>query len=415
MRKVLFFVCFVLIGSLVFTQWRTMAQNANYGGDLAYLPFATKPEAPLTPVAFLETFDGEPSEPTPWNPTYWDVTVHSRDIGTWFTLQSMDAMHSSACEGPPLTHPINQYEDAVFSCRNHMMTAINAGGYGLIYLTPNHMVDFSEETAVIRFDMSTLRSSKRDWIDIWITPYEENLQLPLEDWLPDLNGEPKNAIHIVMDLADNSFRAYAIINHHEIEIPRKASAPYDQFLDPSPMRRDTFELRVSTNHIKFGMPDYNFWWIDRNITPLDWSQGVVQFGHHSYNPEKDCDFNGTCGPNTWHWDNVSIQPAIPFTIIPADRRYADKNHITVHFQTAAPTGSHLRFAGIGKNIEVSFDGGVSWQDAQQQMQEKDVEGAFASYWTPIPAGASQVSFRGQTWWGGDWQVRDVSIWSLNGN
>ena len=87
------------------------------------------------------------------------------------------------------------------------------------------------------------------------------------------------------------------------------------------MQRDTFELDISKNHIRFGMPQYNFWWVDADIPTLDWSQGVVQLGHHSYNPEKDCNYDGTCGPNTWHWDNVSITPAVPFTILRADQRY----------------------------------------------------------------------------------------------
>lgn len=36
------------------------------------------------------------------------------------------------------------------------------------------------------------------------------------------------------------------------------------------------------------MPAYNFWWIDATIPNLGWDMGVVQFGHHSYNPTKDC-------------------------------------------------------------------------------------------------------------------------------
>ena len=40
---------------------------------------------------------------------------------------------------------------AVFQCRNHVMTAINASGYGVIYLTPNHLVDLSLERSVISF------------------------------------------------------------------------------------------------------------------------------------------------------------------------------------------------------------------------------------------------------------------------
>ena len=40
-----------------------------------------------------------------------------------------------------------------------------------------------------RSPTSTLRTSLRDWFDIWVTPHEDNLELPLDDWLNvDLNG-----------------------------------------------------------------------------------------------------------------------------------------------------------------------------------------------------------------------------------
>src|SRR5207302_8424505 len=87
--------------------------------------------------------------------------------------------------------------------------------------------------------------------------------------------------------------------------------------------RTTFELHLSRTHLKFGMPAYNLWWMDGDIADLGWSSGVVQLGHHSYNPDKACDFNGTCGPNTWHWDNVSISAAVPFTILRATPRAVD--------------------------------------------------------------------------------------------
>ena len=68
----------------------------------------------------------------------------------------MDAAHGPGCEPPPATHPTSDYGDAVYLCKDHMMTAINAGGYGMIYLTPDRQIDFSEGEATIRFDVSTL-------------------------------------------------------------------------------------------------------------------------------------------------------------------------------------------------------------------------------------------------------------------
>lgn len=380
------------------------------------------PTATPVPAGFVETFDGSPAHPQPWHPANWDVTVHSRDLETWNTLEPMAAMHGSDCAAPPATHMISSYEDAVFLCKNHLMTSILAEGYGVIYLTPNQLVDFSNDEATISWDMSTARSSGRDWVDLWITPYQDNLQLPLEDWLPDLDGEPRNAIHIRMDLAngDTVFRTSIIRNFETIELPEQnLEDGYESFLTPDAKRRDKFELRISRNHIRFGMPAYNFYWIDSAIPELDWGQGIVQFGHHSYNPAKDagCPINQTaktgCAPTTWHWDTFNINPAVPFTILRADQRVVDAETAQINFPAPAPENAHLRFAGIGDKLEISFDSGNTWQAAVQQAQEKSAEELFSSYWTPIPAGTQSIQFRGDDWWGGPWVARDLSIWALD--
>jgi hypothetical protein len=374
-----------------------------------YLPLiATTPT-----VNFLAAFDGAPGVPQSWQPADWDVTVHSRDRDYWYELEPMQAVHGDHCDAPPATHLVNSYDHALFQCNNHLMSAIRASGYGVIYLTPNRLVDFSAGEAVIRFDVSTLRTSKRDWIDLWITPYEDNLQAPLEDWLPDLNGEPRQAVHIRMDFGSGtppggSFEGELIQNFEAVELPQNASAGYETFLTPSATERQTFELRLSATHIRFGIPAYNFWWIDTPIAGLGWNQGVVQFGHHSYNPMKDCP---TCSPNTWHWDNIAISPSIPFTILRADRRYVQAGSELINLTTPAPAASHLRFSGIGEELEVSFDGGTSWQLAQMQAQEEYHGDHFRTYWTPIPAGTTTIHFRGQPWYGGGWHARDISVWS----
>ena len=160
------------------------------------------------------------------------------------------------------------------------------------------------------------------------------------------------------------------------------------------------------------MPAYNHWWIDTRTADLGWSQGIVQLGHHSYSPFK-CD--GRCQPNTWHWDNVGIEPAVPFTIVPGDRRWASEEQgTTVEFAAPAPPESHLRFAAIGTGLEVSFDGGATWQVAEARpiREGKDATNTFLSYWTPMPAGATSATLRGRDWLAGSWRARDFSIWSL---
>jgi hypothetical protein len=369
-----------------------------------------------TTAAFLEEFTGSPTTPLPWQPTDWEITVHSRDRETWQTLETMSADHSHHDCGPtPGSHTMSAYTQTVFLCRDHLMTAINASGYGVIYLTPNQMVDFSTGEAVVRFDLSTLRRSNRDWIDLWLTPYEDHLQLPLDEWLPDLQGEPRRAVHIALAISNNSaFRGdiFADFQPTPLPITPEGWQGYETFLTPSATRRDTFELRISRTHLKFGMPAYNFWWIDTPIADLGWSEAVVQFGHHSYNPEKACDFDGTCRANTWHWDNVLIQPARPFTLLRGNvRAVGPTDNRPLHFTAPAPANAHLRFSGIGNNLAVSFDAGATWQPAQKQVQERNAEEHFSSYWTPAPVGATHVQIRGDQWWGGDWHARDFSIWA----
>jgi hypothetical protein len=294
-----------------------------------------------------------------------------------------------------------------------MMTSLYASDYGVIYLTPNYLVDFSEGEAVIRFDVSTLRTSNRDWIDVWITPYEDNLQLPLEDWLPDLNGEPRQAVHVRMEFGErddvqSAFGGEVVSDFVAEALPEQEWAGYETLFEPSARERQSFELRLATDHIQFGVPEHDFWWLDTAIEPLAWSRGVVQFGHHSYNPLKNCD---ECQPNTWHWDNIQIEPAIPFTIIRAEGGPVTESAPETRFPLAAPAGAHLRFAGIGDEIEVSLNGGRDWQEATPQAQESRADEHFRSYWLPVPAGTSEVIFRGQDWWGGPWWVRDISIWA----
>jgi hypothetical protein len=316
-------------------------------------------------AGFLEPFDGRPAAPTPWHGRGWDVSVHSRDRETWNELEPMAAHHGADCSAPPNAHVITRYEESVYHCNNHLMTAINASGYGLIYLTPNQLVDFSSGEAVVSFDMSTFRSSGRDWVDLWLTPYEDHLQLPLDGWLPDLGGEPRRSIHIRMgdSSGGTNFSASVFRDAQLQELKGTWWIGYERALTPSAVRRDPFELRISRTSIKFGMPTYNLWWLDEQIADLGWDTAVLQLGHHSYTPTKDC--HRPCAPNTWHWDSLAIQPAQSFTIISGSQRWASAERgTTVSFERPAPAGSHLRFAGIGSDIRFSVDGGATWQAAQ---------------------------------------------------
>ncbi|OAI42475.1 hypothetical protein AYO38_03075 [bacterium SCGC AG-212-C10] len=390
----------------------TMEHNGHDG------PVSQSEKAGCTPTAstgtyangvFKDTFDGSPASPLPWCPPDWDIAVNSRDQGTWYQLEEMAAQHGADCGAPPATHAISNYLDTVHQCKDHVMTSMFATGYGVIYLTPSYLVNFSNGEAVISWDMSTTTPSKRDFVDLWITPYQDNLQLPLDDYLPDLQGEPRDAVQIRMDQSETGpiFRARVVNDFQSTELASDWWTGYHTVLTPDAARRDTFELRISKTHIKFGMPKYNLWWIDANVADLGWSTGAVQFGHHSYNPFKD----GNGGPNTWHWDNVSIAPAIPFTMVKAKERFVDTDDQVADFTAPAPDNGHLRFSAIGQ-IKVSFDGGKSWLDAQKQAQERDAKDHFATYWMAVPKGTTSVTFRGgPDDYQRDWMAKDFAFWA----
>lgn len=363
-------------------------------------------------------FDGDPATPQPWNPPTWDVAVNSRDTPTWGKLEEMEAQHGPDCSPYPATHSNSTYEGSVFICKNHVMTAINAGGYGEIVLTPDHLVDFTNGEATIRFNVSTLRTSFRDWIDITVTPFEDNMVLPLTLLPPvDLQGPPKRAIQVKMDQFNGSiFRAVQIDGFQVHDLPSNDSTSVESLVGaPSATKRTTFELSLSQSHLRFGAPEFGYNWVDTQLSGLNWTRGVVQLAHHSYNPTKDCTpaADLQCTPNTWHWSNFSISKAVPFTMLKGSPRVAHEGTpAVVDFPAAVPGPGFLRFAGIGA-IDFSLDGGRTWRAANRQAQSFDYGEHFSNYWTPVPAGTKSVAIRGRDWFAGPWWVRDISIWSTD--
>lgn len=377
----------------------------------ATVPAATATTATTTaattapvPVAsadtFVETFDGDPSSPLAWHPAYWDIQYHSRDLGTWVTPPAVDAHHGPNCSPSPDMHRVTTWEQSTFVCLGHGHTAIDTSGYGEIMMTPDVLVDFSSKPGTVQWATSTLITSARDWTDVWITPWEDNLALPLADWLPDLQGEPRNGIHVTMDFGQPVFNINVIRNHQSTTVGRLA---WPTSLIQSWRDREPFKIELTRTGLTLSIPNH-----DASTTvkfaDLGWSTGVVQFGHHSYNPTKD----GAGFANSWGWDNIAISPAVKFSMQQLTPRILmDKG--TLSFPAAA-AGSKLRFAGI---CAIDIDFGNGFTRVAPQPQERDVVEHFSSYFVDVPAGATSATFRfsGDGWYSGfDCAVKDAAIW-----
>ncbi|MGE3077129.1 MAG: hypothetical protein AB7N24_20565 [Dehalococcoidia bacterium] len=379
-------------------------------------------ENPSQSGPFLATFDNNPDSPVPvCGAAGWDVIVHSRAPATWYSLDPIDAQHGSDCAGPPATHHLDgSHAAAFFNCRNHVMTSINGSDYGAIYFVPNQLVDLGNGPVTIQFDLSTERMSTRDWIDVWVTPWDDNMVLPLEAPDPDLQGPPQNSIQVTNRPGEGSPILLTTRNGEgKGYAPGWAVSPLDEGIVAGTNQaavRQTFELTLTKTSAKFERlasataPALVFW--DEQIDfPFD--TAVLQFGHHSYNPRKD----DSGVPATWHWDNIGISKAIPFSMLRSVERYADSDNPVVQFTEPSPAGAMLRFAAIGA-VEISTDGGKTWQAAHRQESIDEEEGNhhpehFSSFWMAVPAGVQEIAFRfsPDDWYAGPYFAQDIALWS----
>ncbi|MGB7184830.1 MAG: hypothetical protein WBD51_23075, partial [Burkholderiaceae bacterium] len=286
-------------------------------------PDESSVSTPAGTTQFIDTFDGAPEIATPFTSMNWDITRQNRDNDQLHQMTPMQADHGQSCGAAGDTHTVTNYQDLVYQCNNHVMTATYGksqyGGYSMIYLTPNQTLN-TQADFELSFDVSTFQTnSARDWIDLWITPYDKNLQLTLDNWLPDVQGEPLISLHIRQQ--HEGFWTVDAIESGAISRLPGSYIARNNHVTPSKMQRTRHVLRVTGDRMQFGLPDYNVWWYDGPVPPVlrGTNAAIVQLGHHSYTPDKDCG-SGGCGPNTYHWDNISLTPSTSFTMIHADRR-----------------------------------------------------------------------------------------------
>ncbi|MEM7798122.1 MAG: hypothetical protein AAF633_02940 [Chloroflexota bacterium] len=376
---------------------------------------------------FVETFDGSPSAPQAWTSPSWELTIHQRDQDRLYEMLPMGADHGPNCEPPPATHTVTAFEDNLYICHNHMMTAnygqSDIGGYGLVYFTPDRLIDTTGDF-FIEFDVSTYRvNNLRNWFDVWITPYDKNLQLTLNNTWPDLQGPPTESIQVMLTKENRLLLLFHDGGSETALLAFDDLRGFESVLEMSRKTRTTFRIEVEGDQLKIGLPAQGLWWYDRAAPEMfrrsNFREAIVQFGHHSYTPEKECAqtfFPSECADqkaDTFHWDNVTLYPASPFDLIHGSPRLITASSASKIFilDQPAPSNAHLRFGGIGKTLEVSFDGGETWETAQQQAHTRsNIEEHFGSFWMPIPAGTTAVHFRGEDWFNGEWAVRDMSVW-----
>ncbi len=393
-------------------------------------------------MGFVESFDGHPAQPENYaNPHSWDffvLGVNSREPNL--------AQHGPNCEAPGFpynasnSHPFSTESQAVFICNDHLMTSPGLSGYGAVYMTPPAVADFSRGPARIAWDMSTLRTNSRDWVYVTLTPFNEHHEMP---YLNTDQHIPPHNIKVALGGA-NTFLLYQNggFDNSRLGQQDNSSTWNDVFhaqtppTEESPIRRDTFEITLSRTAISLCMPNYAyrgqqpFCWA-RNVQlrePLDpavWNdQATVQFTHVSYNPEKSCEdgalANGFdantvldsqsivhnaygdahCPPNTWHWDNVSINPAVPYSVIqsvPESFTSTSPRAFTVPFASPAPADAFLSFVSFGDTpqLAVSFDGGASWLPPRFQESTSFAHPEVGeNVLMPIPAGQQSVMVRG---------------------
>jgi len=436
-------------GRLPFQAPRTLPQTAHVqhqtNEGLPAAPPAPTIQPSLAPIqtapvgTFSYTWNGTPAAPLAWTPGAvddWDLlasTDFPSDQGG-----TMQGRFGADCSPPPATHTLRALADSAYLCRGQLMTAIDGGGdapktYGGVVFSPAQLADLGQGTSTIGWQVSTLRSSANDWWDVWLTPFDENLVAPVAPGeAPAFNGVPADAVHVRMNNGTcpgsgqpatlgttngvpigTVFNVEVFANHRATRVDGPGFQPC---LESAVGRvtADTmgsFRLEVSQGHVRLSVARAGGGAVvlaDAQVK-LPFQQAVVQFAHHSFDPVQACGHDGTCGPNTYRWSSVSINPSIAFTMLrPPGGASVHGQSTTLRLPQPAPAGSHLRFYAFG-STRVGFDGHAAQPAAAQPGQEAGT--GEASYWVAVPAGATSVTLSGTGASGLPWWVLDAAVWA----
>lgn len=388
----------------------------------------------LTAALMSASFDGTPTSPLGYQGSAfiegWSVNVHERSMvfsGTGQPLgdaiHPLEAQHGADCSAPPATHNTGASRSAaVFQCNDHIMMALNGSEYGANYLMPDRLADFSAGSVTVDFDLSTNRMSTRDWWDITISPFMDAQSLPLLSDLSggcgfgfvDLQGHNRNSVVITTDNGDNVPKLRITRNGvcpEERYGPDFGGTAFDAGIVAGTNQSATRQMHritltpTSLRFERLASPTASaVVFIDQTFPALSWNQGVVQIGQHSYSPEKD----NAGVPATWHLDNVSINPNVPFYL---------KNYPTyigngggTLITDPAPAGAFLRFPAVCR-VAVNGVFATKMVDGNQPQNA-------SSYLVPIPQGSTSfaISFANDGWYqvGLGCNAKDFDVVSLVG-
>ncbi|PZR89139.1 MAG: hypothetical protein DLM67_19400, partial [Candidatus Nephthysia bennettiae] len=243
-----------------------MRRLISYLAALPPLVLLTVAPAPAPVAASASSFAFNwaqaPAAPLDWTPGQvndWDL-VENND-GPTDNNGSMEAGHGADCSAPPATHHLSTLADSVFICKSHVMTALYGGGdayatYGAIYFAPAQLADWSQGPATVSWKVSTQRLSTRDWWQVNLTPFAQNMTLPLTPDLPAYQGQPATGLELRQDTGTcksgqlgSIVRVSRISGAQASEITQDAPCVEDA-VSPSAATRSQFQIDVSGGHLK---------------------------------------------------------------------------------------------------------------------------------------------------------------------
>lgn len=392
--------------------------DCNYTGNPIAPGLCSTPTPVPPPTEFVETFDGAPTLPDPWdNSNYlhnerFDVVLDPQDgqidIEPNFPHGDIIAGHGSNCSAPPNTHtvlldespPIDHQAETrqhlMFMCNNHMMSTVHSG-YAVATFMPRAVFDLP---VTISIDTGCYGFG-REWWDAYITPREDELAIVA---VPDEGGTaerfPKDSVRFGM--LNGKPGVMTIDEYTEVDDFNSFQRFRDAFpsdpcwMDTAIRRTFRFTLTADSWLFEIEKQDGTFWVFEDETfdNPLPAEDLVVRFEHHSYNPTKDCvpdsvsceqdGVNGAkAAQRTFHWDDLIITNTTEFPAgyEPNAPHFLDMLHATpsltntVQTQITVPSAgqyelhahlnSFLNFCDVDwQNDAVASDATVGWRQVR---------------------------------------------------